>query len=106
MKKNEPGKQEIPPVKPEKNMPAKPYKNPDPSKQDPGPDPEKVDPTRIEEPEKVDPTRIEPDPGKNDPPKQEVKQEEIKYETKIIFGRNGKIFEKITRQGKEGNARV
>jgi hypothetical protein len=102
---NEPGKQETPPVKPEKHIPAKPDKNPDPSKHDPGPDPEKVDPTRIEEPGKVDPTRIDPDPGVN-PPKQDLRQEEIKYEVKIIFGKNGKIFEKITRQGGESNARV
>ena len=37
-----------PPFEPDKDVPAKPDPNPDP--------------TRIEEPEKNDPTRIEPDP--------------------------------------------
>ena len=47
------------PINPEKEIPVKPDKNPDPTKPGPGVnDPQKVDPTRIEEPEKVDPTRI------------------------------------------------
>jgi len=54
------GKKGDAPVKPEKNIPAKPDKNPDPTKRKPGVnEPEKVDPTRIEEPEKIDPTRID-----------------------------------------------
>lgn len=48
-----------PPVKPEKDIPVKPDKNPDPTKPKPGGnEPEKNDPTRIEQPEKSDPTRI------------------------------------------------
>jgi hypothetical protein len=38
------------PVKPEKDIPVKPDKNPDPTKRRPG----------VNEPEKADPTRIEP----------------------------------------------
>jgi hypothetical protein len=49
------------PVKPEKEIPVKPDRNPDPTKPRPGiNEPEKADPTRIEEPEKHDPTRITP----------------------------------------------
>jgi hypothetical protein len=48
-----------PPVKPEKDIPVKPDKDPDPTET-----PEKNDPTRIQpginEPEKIDPTRIPP----------------------------------------------
>ena len=48
-----------PPVKPEKDIPAKPDTNPDPTKPMPGGnEPKKNDPTRITEPPKVDPTRI------------------------------------------------
>ena len=44
---------------PEKDMPAKPDKNPDPTTPRPGGDqPNRVDPTRVEEPKKADPTRI------------------------------------------------
>ncbi|MBI2270407.1 MAG: hypothetical protein HYU69_08635 [Bacteroidetes bacterium] len=57
------------PVKPEKDIPAKPDKNPDPTKRKPGVnEPEKIDPTRIEEPEKSDPTRINPSPTKPETP--------------------------------------
>ena len=50
-----------PPVKPEKDIPMKPDRNPDPTTPKPGGnDPQKNDPTRIEEPHKLDPTRIEP----------------------------------------------
>ena len=54
------------PIKPEKYIPVKPDKNPDPTTPRPGGnEPDKNDPTRIEEPEKHDPTRIdEPLPGK------------------------------------------
>jgi len=54
------------PVRPEKDIPVKPDKNPDPTLPKPGGnEPEKNDPTRIEEPEKLDPTRIdEPSPNK------------------------------------------
>lgn len=49
------------PVKPEKEIPAKPDPNPDPTKpRSGGNEPEKNDPTRIENPPKTDPTRIEP----------------------------------------------
>lgn len=49
------------PVKPEKEIPTRPDKNPDPTKPRPGGnEPEKNDPTRIENPPKTDPTRIEP----------------------------------------------
>jgi hypothetical protein len=49
------------PVHPEKEIPLKPDRNPDPTKRIPGVnEPEKADPTRIEEPEKHDPTRIAP----------------------------------------------
>ncbi len=48
------------PIKPEKNIPAKPDKNPDPTVPMPGGnEPEKNDPTRIEDPDKTDPTKIE-----------------------------------------------
>ena len=48
-----------PPVRPEKDIPVKPDKNPDPTKPRPGGnEPEKNDPTRIEQPGKIDPTRI------------------------------------------------
>ena len=48
------------PVKPEKDIPVKPDKNPDPTRPIPGGnEPYKNDPTRIEDPQKVDPTRIE-----------------------------------------------
>lgn len=58
--------QKTAPVRPEKDIPVKPDKNPDPTKPRPGGnEPEKNDPTRIEEPGKLDPTRIdEPSPGK------------------------------------------
>ncbi len=47
------------PVKPDKSMPVRPDKNPDPTKTIPGiNEPEKEDPTRIDEPKKTDPTRI------------------------------------------------
>jgi len=40
-----------PPVQPEKDMPAKPDRNPDPTKPRPGVnEPSKIDPTRIDEP--------------------------------------------------------
>ena len=49
----------ITPNNPEKDVPTRPDKNPDPTTPRPGGDePKKVDPTRIEEPKKVDPTRI------------------------------------------------
>lgn len=61
---NSPGKDE-PPVKPEKDIPVKPDKNPDPTKPRPGGnEPEKNDPTRIEQPGKSDPTRIDKVPTK------------------------------------------
>ena len=51
---------ESPPVKPEKDIPLKPDKNPDPTRPKPGGnEPEKNDPTRIEQPNKTDPTRID-----------------------------------------------
>jgi hypothetical protein len=54
-----------PPNDPEKHIPAKPDKNPDPTKKKPN-EPEKNDPTRIVEPGKTDPTRInEPNPEKS-----------------------------------------
>lgn len=54
------------PVRPEKDIPVKPDKNPDHTRPMPGgEEPKKNDPTRIEEPEKADPTRIdEPSPNK------------------------------------------
>lgn len=56
-------RQQIPPVKPEKNIPTRPDQNPDPTIPKPGGnEPEKNDPTRIEEPNKVDPTRIDSPP--------------------------------------------
>jgi len=59
------------PGRPEKDIPAKPDKNPDPTRPRPGGnEPEKNDPTRIEEPGKTDPTRIdEPPLPKPEPPK-------------------------------------
>ena len=49
------------PINPEKDIPAKPDINPDPTKPRPGGnEPKKIDPTRIEEPAKLDPTRIAP----------------------------------------------
>ncbi len=54
-----PGK-DTPPVKPEKDIPVKPDKNPDPTTPKPGGnEPNKNDPTRIEQPKKNDPTRID-----------------------------------------------
>lgn len=54
---------QTPPIKPEKDIPAKPDKNPDPTQPKPGGnEPEKNDPTRIEEPGKLDPTRIDDPP--------------------------------------------
>ena len=54
------GKEQDPPVQPEKKIPGKPDRNPDPTKPKPGGnEPEKNDPTRIEEPQKTDPTRID-----------------------------------------------
>ena len=51
------------PVKPEKDIPAEPDTNPDPTKPKPGwNEPEKNDPTRITEPPKIDPTRIDNPP--------------------------------------------
>lgn len=51
------------PVKPEKDIPVKPDKNPDITTPKPGGnEPNKIDPTRIEEPQKNDPTRIEQPP--------------------------------------------
>jgi hypothetical protein len=59
LKDQDPGK-DNPPVKPEKDIPVKPDKNPDPTKPKPGGnEPNKIDPTRIEEPKKNDPTRID-----------------------------------------------
>lgn len=47
------------PNNPEKEIPAKPDRNPDPTKPRPGGnEPGKNDPTRIQEPPKTDPTRI------------------------------------------------
>ena len=47
------------PIPNKPNTPAKPDKNPDPTKPRPGGnEPEKNDPTRIDEPLKTDPTRI------------------------------------------------
>jgi len=51
------------PVEPEKDIPAKPDINPDPTRPKPGGnEPEKNDPTRITEPPKTDPTRIDNPP--------------------------------------------
>jgi hypothetical protein len=51
------------PVQPEKDIPARPDTNPDPTKPKPGGnEPEKNDPTRITEPPKTDPTRIDNPP--------------------------------------------
>ncbi|MBK9636407.1 MAG: hypothetical protein IPO63_00760 [Bacteroidetes bacterium] len=61
--------EEIPPIKPEKSIPAKPDVNPDPTKPRPGVnEPEKSIPLGIDDPTKVDPTRID-DPTKTDPQK-------------------------------------
>jgi hypothetical protein len=62
------------PVKPEKEIPAKPDTNPDPTKPKPGGnEPEKNDPTRIMEPPRTDPTRIDnpplPKPGQPGTPR-------------------------------------
>lgn len=55
-----------PPNNPEKEIPAKPDKNPDPTKPRPGGnEPERNDPTRIQEPTKIDPTRIDQTPPKS-----------------------------------------
>jgi hypothetical protein len=52
------------PNDPEKDIPLKPDKNHDPTKQRPGgSEPNKIDPTRIEQPQKLDPTRIAPTPA-------------------------------------------
>ena len=52
-----------PPVKPERDIPAKPDPNPDPTTPKPGGnEPEKNDPTRIKEPPRTDPTRIDDPP--------------------------------------------
>lgn len=57
------------PIEPQKDVPAKPDKNPDPTRPKPGGnEPEKNDPTRIEEPGKNDPTRIEPPKPQPQPP--------------------------------------
>ncbi len=56
---------QINPQKPEKDIPAKPDHNPDPTKPSPANDPAKVDPTRIEEPGQNDPTRIDNPPPFN-----------------------------------------
>jgi hypothetical protein len=59
-----------PPVKPERDIPARPDTNPDPTKPKPGGnEPEKNDPTRIKEPPKTDPTRID-NPPLPEPPQQ------------------------------------
>jgi len=51
------------PNDPEKHIPLKPDKDPDPTKKKD--DPKKTDPIKINEPEKNDPTRIdEPSPDK------------------------------------------
>lgn len=56
---------ETPLPNPQKETPAKPDKNPDPTKPRPGGnEPNKVDPTRIEEPKRNDPTRIAPSKGR------------------------------------------
>ena len=62
-----------PPNQPQKDIPAKPDKNPDPTAPRPGGnEPGKVDPTRIEEPGKNDPTRIDnPPPTKPETTPQE-----------------------------------
>ena len=51
------------PNNPEKYIPTKPDKDPDPTKKK-NDDPKKIDPTRINEPEKNDPTRIDEPPSK------------------------------------------
>jgi len=64
-------KNQQPPVKPEKDIPAKPDQNPDPTQPKPGwNEPEKNDPTRIKEPPKTDPTRID-NPPLPQPPTQQ-----------------------------------
>ncbi|MBI2269123.1 MAG: hypothetical protein HYU69_02065 [Bacteroidetes bacterium] len=47
------------PNNPQKRIPTKPDKNPDPTKPIPGREPEKIDPTRIDEPSKTDSTYID-----------------------------------------------
>ena len=65
MKNNKNQKKDVPTVKPEKGIPVKRDKDPDPIKE-----PEKNDPTRIDEPEISDPTRIDdPPPTKPNPNK-------------------------------------
>ena len=56
---------------PEKNIPAQPDKNPDPTMPRPGGnEPEKNDPTRIEDPPEAEPARIEePQPARPAPSK-------------------------------------
>jgi hypothetical protein len=54
--------QQNPPVKPNKDMPAQPDHNPDPTRPKPGGnEPQKTDPTRIDEPSLPQPKQ--PDPG-------------------------------------------
>lgn len=73
--KNKRKKEDDAPVKPEKEIPAKPDPNPDPTKPRPGGnEPEKVDPTRIENPPKTDPTRIEPST-----PQHQMKMTQLPY---------------------------
>ena len=66
-------KMQDPPNKPQKDIPVKPDKNPDPTAPRPGGnEPGKVDPTRIDEPGKTDPTRIDnPPPAKPEVPTKE-----------------------------------
>jgi len=53
-----------PPIRPEKNTPVKPDKNPDPTKIIPGiNEPEKEDPAKIDEPQKNDPFKIDDPPS-------------------------------------------
>ena len=54
------------PNDPEKEMPTRPDKNPDPTQPKPGGnEPNKIDPTRIEEPKKNDPTHSDTTPPKS-----------------------------------------
>jgi hypothetical protein len=63
-----PADQQNPPVQPQKDIPANPDINPDPTKPKPGGnEPEKNDPTRIQEPARTDPTRID-EPAPPQPP--------------------------------------
>jgi hypothetical protein len=64
MKVNNKDPKKGPPFEPEKEIPAKPDPNPDP--------------TRIDEPKKNDPTRIEPDPVKPVTPVTPVKPDPSK----------------------------